>query len=174
VTPSTVASTATQVITQLPSLIQQGTTALQNEETKPDLDPKGTIALAKDMINAESSAGWKAALKPAIAAWQGRVGLKADGWFGPTSAQKMALEVGILPLLRGYPAGSQLASALKAYRDILYTMAANADNKNPAQAAALRSSALYETGQAYTGTPKAIPAQARLTQAAALKTALGT
>lgn len=182
-------ATPAQVITQaLPNLMTQATAALpgvtipnitpatplQTHETTPALDPHGTVALAKDMIDAESAAGWKAALSERIRAWQSAMGLKADGKFGPGSAYKMALEVGVLPLVRYWPQLTQLKPELQKYRDTLYTMAANAgDNKNPALAAALRSSAAYETGLAYTGTPKAVPSTARLAQATALKNALG-
>lgn len=192
-------ATPQQVITQaLPNLISQATSAipagiptslptsipslpsvtpatpLQTHETTPALDPHGTVALAKDMIDAESMAGWKAALSSRISAWQRAMGLTADGKFGPSSAYKMALEVGILPLVRYWPQLTQLKDDLQKYRDTLFTMAANADdNRNPALAAALRSSAAYESGIAYTGTPKAVPSSARLAQATALKNALG-
>lgn len=174
--PASVAQTVTKV---LPQLVTQATqtvtatpTALQTEEIKIDQDPNGTVLLAKSLIDAESSTGWKTALKPEITRWQKQVGLVADGLFGPKSALKMALEVGILPLIRYFPRNSILSVELKKYRDALYTMAANADNKNPAHGAALRSSATYETGQAF-GTPKAIPLAARAAQAANLASTIG-
>lgn len=159
--------------TSNPIPVPPAATPVQHEETKVDQDPHGTVALAKAMIDAESMSGWKAALHPMIAAWQSSVGLKGDGKFGPGSAAAMAQEVGVLPLIRYYPAGTQLKADLQAYRDLLYTMAANFDSRNPAHAAALRSSAQYETGQAYSGTPKAIPASARMAQASLLAKALG-
>ena len=149
-------------------------TPLQTQEQAPQLDPHGTIALAKDMINAESSSGWKTALQSRIAGWQSSMGLTADGKFGEKSAYKMAQEVGVLPLIRYWPSSTQLKADLQSYRDTLNTMAANIQSTNPAMAAALRSSAGYEQGQAYTGTPKAVPASARLAQATALHGALGT
>lgn len=158
----------------LPPGALPGPTPLQHEETQPAQDPHGTIALAKDMINAESSNGWKSAMQDRIKAWQAIVGLAGpDGKFGPNSAYQMALEVGVLPLIRYWPKATQLNNDLKAYRDRLLTMGANADNHNPAMAAALRSSAAYETGVAYTGTPKAIDPSARAAQAVALKNAIG-
>jgi hypothetical protein len=156
-----------------PIPIPSTATPVQHEETKADQDPHGTVALAKLMIDAESTSNWKTALQSMIAAWQSQVGLKSDGRFGPGSAAAMAQEVGVLPLIRFYPKGTQLKADLQAYRDLLYTMAANFDSRNPAHAAALRSSAQYETGQAYTGTPKAIPASSRIAQAALLNKSLG-
>jgi hypothetical protein len=174
--PASVAQTVTKVLPQLVTQASQTVTAtptaLQTEEIKIDQDPNGTVLLAKSLIDAESSTGWKTALKPEITRWQKQVGLVADGLFGPKSVLKMALEVGILPLIRYFPRNSTLSVELKKYRDALYTMAANADNKNPAHGAALRSSATYETGQAF-GTPKAIPLAARAAQAANLAATIG-
>jgi hypothetical protein len=140
-------------------------------ETHPQLDQWGTIALAQKMINAESAAGWKTALKAEIGAWQKKLGLKVDSLFGTKSALKMAEEVGILPLVRYYSAtgGSQLQQ-VAAYRVALNKLAdqfqVSADGV--AHAKGLRSSAAYEAGQGYAGTPKAIPVSARQAQAAAL------
>ena len=159
--------------TPLPTGTLPGPTPLQHEETQPQQDPHGTIALAKEMINAESNAGWKAALQNQIRTWQATVGIASDGKFGPASAYKMAEEVGILPLVRYWPKGTQLNADLKGYRDRLYSMAMSVATTNPALAAALRSSAGYETGVAYTGTPKAIDPSGRIAQAAALKKAIG-
>lgn len=177
-----IGATPQQVATQvLPQLVQQAAgaltpqtpTPLQQTETHPQLDPHGTIALAKDMIDAESSSGWKSALQDRIKAWQAVSNLTADGKFGPQSAYTMALEVGVLPLIRYWPKTTALAADLKSYRDRLLTMAANADHKNPAMAAALRASAAYEQGQSYGKTPAAINPSARLAQATVLKNALG-
>lgn len=187
----TVQQTATQVI---PQLVQQATqavskagdvvgrdtitwgspvTPLHEEEVKADQDPHGTIALAKLMINAESSPNWKTALQSSISSWQAKMGLNSDGKFGPKSAQTMAAEVGVLPLIRYYPTTSaSKAAALKSYRDLILTMAANADNHNPALAAALRSSAAYEQGQGFVTKPAAVPAAERLAQATALASAI--
>jgi hypothetical protein len=153
----------------------QAPTPIQTHETEPVQDPHGTVALAKAMIDAEGQSGWKSALQDRIRTWQSMVGLSADGKFGPNAAYKMAEEVGILPIVRYWTKATQLKADLQAYRDRLYTMAANADNHNPALAAALRSSAGYEQGQTYGVTnPKPIDSSARYAQATALKSAMGT
>lgn len=181
--PVTPQQVATAVIPQVATQVAKaagdilgpgGTNPLHEEEVKVDQDPNGTVALAKAMLNAESSPGWKSALKDAITAWQAKVGLKADGKFGEGSAYKMAQEVGVLPLIRYFALGGSgsKASSLKNYRDKLMTMAANADNHNPALAAALRSSATYEQGQSWATNPAAIPAASRLSQAAGLTAVL--
>jgi hypothetical protein len=169
----------TQALPQLATQVAQAAqvltppTAVQVQEATPAVDTNGTINLAAKMINAESSASWKTALMPEIKLWQSKFGLTQDGKFGPKSAAQMALEVGVLPLVRYFPAASaSKASALKAYRDQLLTMAANADNHNPALGAALRLSAAYDTAQGWATSPPAIPAQARVAQATALAAAL--
>lgn len=180
--PVTPQQIATAVIPQVASQVAKaagdilgpgGTNPLHTEELKVDQDPKGTVALARALINAESSSGWKQALKNDVQSWQSRVGLKPDGEFGPGSAQRMAQEVGVLPLIRFWPKGTPTAAAgVKKYRDAIYTMAANADNTNPALAAALRSSASYENGQGWAKTPAPIAATERIAQGAALSAAL--
>lgn len=175
-------ATPQQVATAvLPQLVQQAVKAadtlqqsvkqtdLQHEEVKLDQDPYGTVLLAKAMISSEASPGWKKALAQEITAWQLQKHLTADGKFGPKSALAMADEVGVLPLIRYFPATSaSKASALKAYRDALYTKAANVEQSNPALAAALRLSATYDEGQGWATTPAAVPAANRAAQVTAL------
>lgn len=147
--------------------------AVQVEESK--LDANGTVELAARLINAESASGWKTALAADVKSWQGRVGLTADGKFGVKSAMKMAEDVGVLPLIRYYPAtSSSQAQAVKAYRDQLYTFAANVEQKNPAHALAIQNSAAYETGQGFVTSPKAIPATLRAAQAKVLNAAVAS
>jgi hypothetical protein len=191
VTTTPAAQTAQQVATQvaaqvIPAIVNQvaqatqaaATTAgvpvitptvLHSEEVKLDQDPHGTIALAKSMINAESLAGWKTALSNDIKAWQARMGLTADGKFGPKSALKMAEEVGILPLVRYYAStGGTKAQQVTAYRTSVGTVASNVYATNPAHSISLRSSQNYEQGQGYVTSPAAVPASSRLTQATEL------
>jgi hypothetical protein len=168
-TPQQVATAVIPVVTAMAQDAIDKATPLQVEELKKDQDPNGTVLLARALIAAESEKGWKGALQSEIKNWQQKSGLVVDGKFGPKSAAKMADEVGLLPLIRYFPAASASKSAaVKAYRDSIYTKAANIEQKNPAHAAALRSSAAYEQGQGWAQSPAAIPVAARAAQAAAL------
>jgi len=143
----------------------------QPPEVQPIQDPNGTIALARDLITAEGTANWKTRLKPQVKAWQQTMGTQAvgtaDGLFGVKSAKGMALEVGVLPRVRYWPSGSQLRTALPAYQDDLFTIAANLDQQGKHEhAAALRVSANAETGQGYPSSPRAVPLQERADEAA--------
>lgn len=187
VAQQTAAQTATQVATQIiPAIVNQvaqatqtaaattgvpttSPTVLHSEEVKVDQDPNGTIALAKSMINAESSAGWKTALANDIKVWQARMGLTADGKFGPKSAIKMAAEVGVLPLVRYYAStGGTKATQVAAYRAAIEQVASNVASTNPAHSVSLRSSEAYEQGQGYATSPGPVPATARIAQATTL------
>lgn len=187
VAQQTAAQTATQVATQIiPAIVNQvaqatqtaaatagvpttSPTVLHSEEIKLDQDPNGTIALAKSMINAESSAGWKTALANDIKVWQARMGLTADGKFGPKSAIKMADEVGVLPLVRYYAStGGTKATQLAAYRTAIGQVASNVYATNPAHSISLRSSQDYEQGQGYATSPAPVSATARIAQATTL------
>jgi hypothetical protein len=171
--PPTAQQVLTHTLPQVAAQVLTPPTAVQVQESLPSVDTNGTINLAAKMINAESAPGWKTALMADIKVWQSKLGLTQDGKFGPKSAAKLAEEVGVLPLVRYFPAtSSSKAAALKAYRDQIYTMAANADNHNPAQAAALRSSAAYDAAQGWATNPPAIPATARAAQGAALAAVL--
>lgn len=175
--------TATQIIPAIVNQVAQATqaaaatagvptvspTVLHTEEVKIDQDPNGTIALAKSMINAESSAGWKTALANDIKVWQARMGLTADGKFGPKSAIKMAAEVGVLPLVRYYAStGGTKATQVAAYRAAIEQVASNVASTNPAHSVSLRSSESYEQGQGYATSPGPVPATARIAQATTL------
>ena len=147
-------------------------TPIQTAEQHPAVDTYGTIALAAKMIDRETGAGWKTALKPEITAWQKTTGLTADGLFGVKSETRMATEVGILPLVRYWPANSIKATTLAAYKAALEALAQTLDATNHPHAVGLRSSAAFELGQAYTGTPAAISPSLRGIQGAAIASQL--
>ncbi|UCC72323.1 MAG: hypothetical protein JSV86_18445 [Gemmatimonadota bacterium] len=136
---------------------------LAEEEVQPPADPNGTIALARTMINRESTSGWKTALQPQIQSWQSRVGLTPDGKFGPKSLLRMGREVGILPRVRYFPRGSPSKEiAVKRVRRDLFTLAANLDEAGKKEhAAAIRLSAEQEKGQGWPTRPKAEPVTVR-------------
>jgi hypothetical protein len=159
---------AQQILTQaLPALMTA--TPLQTAETHPELDPNGTIALAKLLIDREASAGWKSANQAEIKAWQGRLGVaavgKADGLFGEKSALGMAKEVGVLPLIRYWPASIQKGTEVPKHQKALRTYAATVATSNPAHAIALNNSAAFDVGQGFATNPPAIPVSARQGQA---------
>lgn len=83
----------------------EGSSPLGAEETTPQMDPYGTVSLARLLLAREEMPGWKADLTEEIKEWQREpgIGLTDDGKFGPKSLGKMAMEVGILPLIRYYP-----------------------------------------------------------------------
>lgn len=129
------------------------------EETSEDLDPEGTVFLARILIAREGSSGWKDALQSEVTAWQSRVGLTADGKFGPSSAERMAREVGVLPLVRFWPLGEWRKDvAVDNYRARIERVAQEVEVENSAHAAALRASARRETGQGWPAAPAAITA----------------
>ena len=78
---------------------------LAEEETKPSQDPNGTVSLARMLLARENAPGWKEANQTDIAAWQRKVGLEDDGYFGVESVSRMAEEVAILPLVRRWTLG---------------------------------------------------------------------
>lgn len=78
----------------------QGVSPIGKEETSVKNDPKGTVALARKLLAREVMPNWKNDLKPDVQVWQRAVGLDPDGEFGLYSAQRMAQEVGLLPLIR--------------------------------------------------------------------------
>ena len=101
-----------------------------------------------------------------VKAWQKRVGtLVVDGEFGEKSELRMAQEVGILPLIRYWPASSQKATEVPKYQAALRAYAASVQASNPAHAIALNNSAAFEVGYGYTANPAAIPVSLRQGQA---------
>ncbi|MFA5739387.1 MAG: hypothetical protein WC902_11435, partial [Bacteroidales bacterium] len=103
------------------------------EETSEDLDPQGTVFLARILLAREGSSGWKEALQSEVKAWQSRVGLTADGKFGPGSAERMAREVGVLPLVRFWPLGEwRREVAVDNYRARIERVAQSVEAENSA------------------------------------------
>jgi len=127
---------------------------ISTEETTPQADPNGTIALARALISEEGQSGWKH-VSDSVKTWQGRLGLKQDGQLGPKSVQRMASEVAILPLVRYWALNSQpLATQLANHRDALFTMAeAKKLDGDTVWAAGLIASAEREQGQGWPKTP---------------------
>jgi len=181
--PAQPVQTPAQVLTQqLPTAVTQvlqqaaqampPTTPLQSTETSVALDPNGTVALAKVLIDRESSSGWKSANTTEVAAWQKRVGLTADGKFGEKSALRMAQEVGVLPLVRYFPANTAKETEVPKYQSAVNAYAATVAPSNPAHAVALRSSAAYDVGYGFAASPSAIPVSMRSGQADLIAQAL--
>ena len=168
-TPAPAAKPKPQAATPAPVAVPQAATpaptpiippavpAVSVAETTPEADPNGTIALARAMLAAEGTSGWRD-VSAAVESWQGVVGLsKPDGKFGTGSALRMAQEVGVMPLIRYWSTGGKtLAQQLQAYRVALYDRArvVNAAG-NPTHAAALVSSAAREKGQGWPKTKTA-------------------
>ena len=165
--PSSLAANAASPVTVSPvpqaatpaptPIIPPAVPAVSVAETTPEADPNGTIALARAMLAAEGTSGWRD-VSAAVESWQGVVGLsKPDGKFGTGSALRMAQEVGVMPLIRYWSTGGKtLAQQLQAYRVALYDRArvVNAAG-NPTHAAALVSSAAREKGQGWPKTKTA-------------------
>jgi hypothetical protein len=95
----------------------QNATPLAAAETSPELDPDGTVALARLMLARETMPGWKDdRMGGDIAEWQRNVGLVSDSLYGIKSAARMAEEVGVLPLVRFWSKGlTSKKTAEKAY-----------------------------------------------------------
>ncbi|MFA5436320.1 MAG: hypothetical protein WC372_09825 [Candidatus Neomarinimicrobiota bacterium] len=143
------------------------------EETAPDLDPHGTVLLARALLAREGSSGWKEALQGEVKAWQGRVGLTADGKMGPGGLERMAREVGVLPLVRFWPLGEwRKEVAVDSYRFRIERVASEVEVANPAHAAALRASAAREKGQGWPSAPAPITATEASTLAAQVAAAI--
>lgn len=134
-----------------------GAPPLAVEEVKPENDPKGTIALARLLLDEQTKKGWKY-ISPAVKDWQSRVGLTPDGKFGPGSALRMAQEVAIMPWVRYWPTGSASKSAAVAdYRGRLKAFALSIEAKRPEHAIALYRAAELEAGQGWPAAPSAVP-----------------
>ena len=149
---------------------------LPEREVQPVVDPNGTIALARTLIADEASPSWKSLHHAQVQTWQRKVGLVADGLFGPKSALKMAEEVGVLPRIRYWSkTGGTLQTQLTKFRDNLYTLAANLDdNGKHEHAAALRVSGDKETGQGWPSKPAAIQPEERAEEALDIAQAIQT
>lgn len=105
-----------------------------------------TADLLALMLADEAQPNWKRKI-PELASWQAARGLKADQMFGPKSAQTMAKETGLLPIVRYWPTGSYREGKwLKDYRAALLAEAASASEPRASQ---LKAAALREQGQAF-------------------------
>lgn len=128
---------------------------LAAEETSPDLDPYGTVALARLMLAREAMRDWKHDLQEEVKEWQSQpgIGLEADGKFGIVSAGKMAEEVGILPLIRFYPSNTYTRQqAIDRYKTAAKDWISFAEQSLPdseAQILALRASISREKAQSF-------------------------
>jgi len=146
--------------------------ALAQEEVKPANDPNGSIALARVLLDEQSRKGWKY-VSEAVASWQRKTGLTADGKFGPASALRMSREVAVLPWVRYWPTGSaSKAAAISDYRGRLKAFALTLAKSAPEHAAALLIAADNETGQGWPSAPSAAPPTARPLTAADIDRAL--
>lgn len=155
----TQATPAPPVVSVPASQGQPAAPPLAQIETQPDLDPNGTVALGRMLLDEQSRKGWKS-VSEAVKAWQVKVGLTPDGKFGPGAALRMAEEVGVLPWVRYWPLGSASKSAaVNDYRGRLKAVALRIQRKAPEQAAALLISAERETGQGWPQSPSPAPAQ---------------
>lgn len=131
---------------------------------QPSAVPPDTATLVAQMLADEAHpTAWKKKY-PALGAWQAARGLKADQSFGPGSAQRMAQEIGTLPIIRFWPKGTLPQTALEPYRQAIRAIAASAPEPRRAQ---LLMSANREQGQAFGTPPKPITQQVSLKQVAA-------
>lgn len=138
-----------------PMAVPAPPTPLQETETQPEMDPNGTVRLARLLLNREGEPRWKSAHQAQVKTWQGVVGLTTDGKFGPLSALEMAEEVGVLPLIR-YWSGWNKSDEVQKYRDRLRAFASELemDPNKRAHAMALRASADREKGQGWPANAK--------------------
>jgi len=156
--------------------------AVATSEASPAVDPDGTVALARLLLDEQMRPNWKY-ISPAVKEWQSRKGLKPDGKFGVSAALVMAKDVAVLPWIRyfglGIGDGSKKA-AVNDYRGRLKAYAlsvARAGNK--AHAAALMASADAEEGLGWpaktpsASPPKPLSDQEIATQLAAIDRQLG-
>ena len=171
----TAAQDANQVLSNVVAAAQQQAstqTPLQAQDVATEQDPSGSVSLAKALIDREAQPNWKSALKPQIKAWQAIVGLEPDGEFGEACAFRMSQDVGILPLVRYWPGGSQEATQVPSYQNQLQQIAGGFDASNPSHAVALRLSAGFEGGEGYDKNPAPIDPGLRQQQSAALTQAV--
>ena len=161
--PASVVTSTPTVVTSsgvtVPVVVPPNAPPLVAEEIKPANDPNGTILLARILLEEQGKPGWKY-VSEAVKEWQSKVGLTADGKFGPGSAVKMAEEVAILPFVRYWPTGSaSKSSAVNAYRGRLKAYAVNIAPKRREHALMLIRAADLETGQGWPTKPAVAPAQ---------------
>jgi len=153
-------SGATPQVVVKPPPGQASVPSITTAELDPTLDKYGTIALARVLLDEQTKPNWKY-VSQAVKDWQSKVGLTADGKFGPGAALRMAQEVGALPWVRYWPVGSaSKQAAVSDYRGRLKAYALSIAPKNEAHAAALIISADRESGQGWPTAPAKAPAPA--------------
>jgi hypothetical protein len=126
--------------------------------TAPTVVSTETAELVAELLAAEAANNWKRK-SAAVTRWQQKRGLKADGRFGPKTALAVAREIGTLPIVRYWPAGSQPHTAVPAFRGQVLEIAAAAPEPRASQ---LRLSAQREDGQGFGNNQKALPPAARV------------
>lgn len=112
---------------------------------QPSVVKQDTANLVALMLGEEATPNWKRKY-PELGAWQAARGLKVDQLFGPASAQRLAQEIGTIPIIRFWPKGTTRGTALEPYRNALLTLAGSAEEPRKAQ---LIMSANREQGQAF-------------------------
>lgn len=158
-TPSAVITPTVVVQPKATVVVPTDAPPLVAEEVKPSNDPNGTILLARILLDEQGKPGWKY-VSSAVSDWQKKVGLTADGKFGPGSAVKMADEVAIMPFVRYWPLGSaSKQKAVSDYRGRLKAVAVRLAPKYPEHATMLIRSADLETGQGWPTKPATAPAR---------------
>ena len=122
-----------------------------------------TAAMVSALLQQEQSLGWNKK-DPNVNVFQQARGLKVDGEYGVKSALAAAKEIGTLPLIRFWPAGSQKASALQSYQAQLLSLANSIASTDPTRAAQLRHSAAREAAQSFgvKGKAPALPAASQV------------
>lgn len=99
---------------------------LPPEGTISDLDPV-TAAMLEVLLEREKRADWKQK-EQVVKDWQKARRRTQDMMFGPGDAKALALETGLLPIVRFWPRGSLIETgALDKFRDELEAIAANAE-----------------------------------------------
>lgn len=129
---------------------------------KPSAVPADTVAIVAQMLADEAGSNWRKKY-PALAAWQAARGLVADQMYGVKSAQRMAQEIGTLPIIRYWPKGTTRETALEPYRNAILTLAGSSPEPRRAQ---LIMSANREQGQAFTAPSSPIRTLVKLAQVA--------
>lgn len=135
---------------------------LSGAETSREMDPHGTVKLARILLSRETMPDWKNDLKSDVEEWQ--TGLKSkgfditpDGQFGPKSAAFMATEVGIMPLVRFWPKDVATKKQAKArYSMLVGASLADLNDDLPdsqAQIDALKMSMAREQAQSFDKNP---------------------
>lgn len=152
--PVTVPNTTIPSLPSLPAAVTPGpalppSAPPASAAELPGQAPADTLALVTSMLRTEQQPHWRVS-DPLLRAWQSARGHVADGQFGTGDALTLAQEIGTVPIIRGWPKGSNQSQAVPAYRAALLKIAATAPEPRASQ---LRLSAAREQGQGY-GTPE--------------------